>query len=457
MRSIKGHSLFPVSLATLVMIAVAVFACNTYDECNPFYSSQQREEWEGILTTVGPTGQRFTPRWTASGDIIVFSSPSIYGGNIYGVAADGSDLWRISKSRGRYDEVDYSPEISPSGDRIVYATSRHIGTGIPKIMGMGRKHPFEIETSDLRGKDRRRLTDNRYTDISPVWTSDGGSIYFISGRRSRGYYLNPPTGANGIYAIEDREDDALTGRLVLQFPSDDLPYYVLGNPGVSITMSPDGSDMLLDIFDLVIVSTDGSDPRIVFESPHATSGWQRVGASAWSPDRQRLAVLLWNNPERADRSQGTRGSQFCRDDSTSGYYLCIFDLDGQDTQLIRLDADRLWHSPYLSWSPNGKQILMTAFTKRVVSSDFRWLRPNRYFAKEADDQRHIASVDLDSGETSIIAPGDYASWSPDGSRIAVIGRLDDDGSFMATMAPDGTDFHVLVKADDDGDLELADD
>ena len=454
----------------LVLLAVVVFACNTYDQCDPFYGGQQRVEWEGSLRSVGPAGPRFTPRWTASGDIIVFSSPSIYGGNIYGVAADGSDLWRISKSRGRYDEVDYSPEISPSGDRIVYATSRHIGTGIPKIMGGQRKRPFEIETSDLRGKDRRRLTDNRYTDFSPVWTSDGGSIYFISARASRGYYLDPPTGANGIYAIEDREDDALTGRLVLQFPSDDLPYYISGHPGVSITMSPDGSDMLLDIFDLAIVSTDGSDSRIVFETPYfALSGSKRMSSPAWSPDRRRLAVLLWKDPERADRSRDTRdtrdtrdprdpqGSQFCRDDSTSGYYLCIFDLDGQDTQLIGLDADRLWHSPYLSWSPDGKQILLTAFTKWVlISSDWVW-RPDRYFAKEADDQRHVASVDLASGETSIIAPGAYASWSPDGSRIAVIGRLDEDGSFMATMEPDGTDFRVLVKADDDGDLELADD
>ncbi len=457
MRSIKVHSLVPVSLATLVMIAVAVFACNTYDECNPFYGGQDRLEWEGVLTTVGPAGPRFTPRWTASSDIIVFSSPSIYGGNIYGVAADGSDLWRISKSSGRYDEVDYSPEISPSGDRIVYTTSRHIGTGVPGTPVGDRKLPFEIETSDLRGKDRRRLTDNWHTDVSPVWTSDGGSVYFVSGPAS-GYYNRPRTGEpDGIYAIEDRDDDALTERLVVQFPSDDLPYYGLGRPGVSITMSPDGSNMLLEISDLAIVSTDGSDSRIVFESPFWTSGWQRVGSPAWSSDRRRLAVLLWKNPERADRSRGTQGSQFCRDDSTSGFYLCIFDLDGQDTQLIGLDAGRLWHSPYLSWSPDGKQILMTAFTKRVVSSnDWVW-RPNRYFAKEADDQRHIASVDLASGETSIIAPGAYASWSPDGSRIAVIGRLDEDGSFMATMAPDGTDFRVLVKADDDGDLELADD
>lgn len=344
----------------------------------------------------------------------------------------------------------------------MYTTSRHIGTGIPITPAGYRKHPFEIETSDIRGKDRRRFTDNRYTDSSPVWTSDGGSVYFISGRASEsGYYRTPRTGEpDGIYAIEDRDGDALTERLVIQFPSDDLPLY-LDRPGASITMSSDGSDMLLDISDLAIVSTDGSDSRIVFESPYfATSGSKRMSSPAWSSDGRRLAVLLWRDPERADRSRDTRdsqGSQFCRDDSTSGYYLCIFDLDGQDTQLIGLNADRLWHSPYLSWSPDGKQILLTAFTKWVlISSDWVWW-PDRYFAKEADDQRHIASVDLASGETSIIAPGAYASWSPDGSRIAVIGRLDEDGSFMATMAPDGTDFRVLVKADDDGDLELADD
>ncbi len=55
-----------------------------------------------------------------------------------------------------------------------------------------------------------------------------------------------------------------------------------------------------------------------------------------------------------------------------------------------------------------------------------------------------------------MVPGAYASWSPDGSRIAVLGKYDD-GGYLAIVAPDGSDFRVLVRADEDGDLKLTDD
>ena len=55
-----------------------------------------------------------------------------------------------------------------------------------------------------------------------------------------------------------------------------------------------------------------------------------------------------------------------------------------------------------------------------------------------------------------MVPGAYASWSPDGSRIAVLGKYDD-GGYLVIVAPDGSDFRVLVRADEDGDLKLADD
>ena len=70
---------------------------------------------------------------------------------IYIVRSDGSDLRRISASIGEYD-IDYWPDISPDGSRVVYSTSRHRS-----------KRPshrnYEIETSKLDGSDRRRLTD----------------------------------------------------------------------------------------------------------------------------------------------------------------------------------------------------------------------------------------------------------------------------------------------------------
>ena len=65
------------------------------------------------------------------------------------------------------------------------------------------------------------------------------------------------------------------------------------------------------------------------------------------------------------------------------------------------------------------------------------------------------SVHVTTGDASDVVPGIYASWSPDGTRIAVLGRYDG-GGYPATVAPDGSDFRVLVKADEDGDLELAD-
>ena len=82
--------------------------------------------------------------------------------------------------------------------------------------------------------------------------------------------------------------------------------------------------------------------------------------------------------------------------------------------------------------------------------------PDKYFPVEEEDERHIVSVNVATGNTKVITPGAYASWSPDGTRIAVIGILDEDGSFLATTAPDGSDLRVLVEVDKEGNLELVD-
>ena len=67
---------------------------------------------------------------------------------------------------------------------------------------------------------------------------------------------------------------------------------------------------------------------------------------------------------------------------------------------------------------------------------------------------YIVSVDVNTGAASDVVPGIYALWSPDGTRIAVLGRYDG-GGYLATVAPDGSDFRVLVNANEDGGVELA--
>ena len=93
--------------------------------CSQFYAPDGRL-WIGTLAQANP---RFAPQWSADGAHIVF----IYrergdDGSTYLARSDGSSVRRISEGEGGYD-VDYSPDISPDGSSIVYATARHLTEG----------------------------------------------------------------------------------------------------------------------------------------------------------------------------------------------------------------------------------------------------------------------------------------------------------------------------------------
>ena len=116
---------------------------------------------------------RWVSQWSPDGNHIVFEGSELgKSSGIYIVRSDGSRLRRISASSGEL-EIDYWPDISPDGSRVVYTTSRHRTTEPYR-----RVRRFEIETSKLDGSDRRRLTKNSVHDVSPVWSPDGSRIAF---------------------------------------------------------------------------------------------------------------------------------------------------------------------------------------------------------------------------------------------------------------------------------------
>ncbi len=121
---------------------------------------------------------------------------------------------RISKSKGNVYEIDYNPDISPSGDRIVYATSRHGGT----LWDDYRGRNFEIETTDLKGEDRKRLTENGWHDQLPRWTADGEHIAFL------GVSPHDP-GSGGIIVMNaDGSDARLLVPLTVPNPAEERDY-----------------------------------------------------------------------------------------------------------------------------------------------------------------------------------------------------------------------------------------
>ena len=402
---------------------------------------------------------RFSPMWTPDGASIIFSGPSNNGGNIYAVSSGGSDLRRISKSKGKAFEIDYTPDVSPNGELIAYATSRFGGSGI----GPDRiERNFEIETSDLRGNDRQRLTENEWHDYWPRWSPDGENIAFFGGGFSDirwGIYLMAPDGGNPHLLLP----------LFPNAPDRDWHYRGTGS---GFAWSPDGSAIAVVLQEvqtggfatkqdvLLAIPSDGSEHSRIFSAPYrlpeersdrAILLGEILGDPAWSPDGQSLAFLYHHKDYPENDSDG------CGNENP-GWYLCIVHADGSGLSGIALPEPSRWNGASLAWSPDGRGVLLTEIREngsRIWNN--RWvgsIRTDGSF-REIVGEVYITFLDVITGETKTIVPGAYASWSPDGSRIAVLGKYDD-GGYLATVAPDGSDFRVLVKADEDGDLELAD-
>ena len=347
-------------------------------------------------------------------------------GSTYVVRSDGSSIRRISEGTGKYN-LDYFPAVSPDGSRIAYTTARHETRGDYSSWGVTRN--FEIEVSDLDGSDRRRLTENGDLDKLPMWSPDGSRIAFvridhgITPTRDGGIYTIAPDGSDERAIMEFRIRDWLAGQDI-----EDR----FGNGGLA--WSPDGKMLALVANEiehgrgengeyssakritrsvLYTVGADGSGLRRLA----TTSGDYFdviFGSPAWSPDGETIAFL---------RTEGGLGM--------TGLRLYTIRPDGSGLEELALlhENVRAGHSAKhsLSWSPDGASLLLGMGYAIVVNADGSGFRE--------------------------VAWGSGASWSPDGSRIAIVGRPDRDSNHVLyTIAPDGSDQRMLVRREEDGDL-----
>jgi TolB protein len=83
---------------------------------------------------------------------------------IYVVRENGTGLRRLTNNRF----TDYSPIWSPDGARLLFASNRD--------------GDDELFVMDASGRNVRRLTRNRSLDLTPQWSPDGRSIAFASDR-----------------------------------------------------------------------------------------------------------------------------------------------------------------------------------------------------------------------------------------------------------------------------------
>ena len=436
-------------------------------------------------------------------------------GEIYRVTFDGSDLQLILAGEGP-DEVFHSPRISPDGTRIVYVTTRHEVSREEAEESAHNRRNFEVETALLDGTDRRRLTENYVQDTRPLWSPDGSSIAFYTGDSAGWTHSNVE--GTGIYTmamdgtdqklifprmpvdlawltdmdpvftyLDEREDTLVLQRTVpdresiapggstdLDADDDDLAPLRWSGRLAGPTWSPDGkhitfiaqsayariisdSGATVHLYSihapptLFTANADGSDLTPVFSSsaviideqfhivdPIANippEGIPPLGASpVWAPDGRKIAFLRYVDSYVLDDLAKDRHVV-----RSPGLGLYEIGIDGSGLREITIIDTHELYTGELSWSPDGKSLLLSTIVEESIPSEIHVIR-------------------ADGSLPRIDAPGLDASWSPDGSRIAVI-----DSSFpheyplyrvdrLYTMSPDGTDIQVIVERAEDGEL-----
>ena len=339
-------------------------------------------------------------QWSADGSHIVFVqySQGKQENRIYVVASDRSTLKLIV-------EDGYDPNISPDGERVVYT--------VPKAH---RDLPFLIETRKIDGSDRQHLTKGGEEPnyLYPAWSPDGTRIAFARDSESS-EFENP-----GIYAMGADGSE-------LRWLFGGRRYGHVAGP----VWSPDGKSLaftdrratLRVIYD---IEEDSSKLTRVYESPlhnRIEALNEIVGPPAWSPDGQKLAFVLKVHLEDEENEP-------------PDVHVTTINADGSELKTIaEFSGANLSGFGFvirsLSWSPDGTAILFTSSRNEVF----------------------VANVN-GSGHQEV-GKGNYAAWSPDGLRIAVLRNVGPGGNVVYTMTPNGSDVRTLVKKDSNNKPVLA--
>ncbi|MDA1190964.1 MAG: DPP IV N-terminal domain-containing protein, partial [Candidatus Poribacteria bacterium] len=250
---------------------------------------------------------------------------------------------------------------------------------------------WDIVTMNVDGSGERSLTDDPAMDEDPVWSPDGGTVYFASSRGRT--QPTTPTADDPIrvdvWAME--ADGSNLRRLT---------------DGTGINRqpqpSPDGSRLVFmsnrtGYWKLYLMNADGSNLR------QLTHGTSVDRFARWSPDGTRIAYDSTEDP----------GTLTDWDD------IWMIDADGSNPRNLTEGSDWNDHGPV--WTPDGERIVF-------------------YSYRDRNDEIYIMDADGTHQErlTFDDASDQHPRVSPDGSKILFVSNRDG-ARALYMMNLDGTE------------------
>ena len=331
------------------------------------------------------------PRWSPDGDSIVFG----HSDSLFRVTIDGAHLLTLSGS-GTDDprDISRSPSVSSTNSLVAFEAFKH-KTSLP----WNTEYQWDILSITSDTSDRTRLTESKSFDLSPRWSPDGSRLAFVSDR------LFKDERYENKFRIYTMAPDGSDIRRAAQFPGDSHVSPPVWSPNGQRIAFVSGPNPLPVAGRLYSMQPDGLG---------LTEFGEALSQPAWSPDSKRLAFVR-------------------RDGPIANLYVTPSDRPETSklVQLERVGPPNIWN---VDWSPDGSQLLLSGGPLlMIVNSDGTGLR-------------QLADLPLGAG-------GLHASWSRDGSKIAVyapIQRRDVAWGLDAvlfTMKPDGSDRRILARFD----------
>ncbi|MFT3744592.1 MAG: protein kinase [Pyrinomonadaceae bacterium] len=345
------------------------------------------------------TSNGFNPAWSRDGKRIVFSSVPFSDPASRGLQGKLSivDVAGMASTDLETGVDAAQPTFSPDGSRIVF-------------WGKDDKSKRDIWTVTLAGAVER-LTDDEALDWNPVWSPDGGFIYFNSNRN----------GQTGIWRIAvDQKTGKAAGTPESVAPFADSS--ILG-------LSSDGKDLIFSrrqrIENLQAADFDPAKIKLTGKTKMLTEGSRRARTVDISPDGGSVVFYLAGDTQediilvKLDDLKWTqltndaardRVPRFSPDGSLVAFYsnlsgryeLWTIRPDGTDRRMITNSEGSGIQYPV--WSPDGSKM---AYSKMDELYSFIFDPMN------GPDQKPTQIPSLNAAGDKFVP----WSWSPDGKRI----------------------------------------